>query len=88
MALDDRISPEMAQRVMDYRAGTPFQNPAELSKVAGFDTIATGLLTNISVKGSVYRFRSTGRVQEVSRTIDAVVRLGGSRPQFLYWREY
>lgn len=88
MALDDRISGEMAQRVIDYRKETPFRNPAELSKVAGFDTIATGLLTNISVKGNVYRFRSTGRVREVSRTIEAVVRLGGARPQFLYWREY
>lgn len=88
MALDERITLEMADRVIDYRASTPFTNPAELAKVPGFENIATGLQTNISVKGNVYRFRSEGRVREVSRTIEAVVRLGGTRPQFIYWREY
>lgn len=87
-ALDDRISEELAQRLVEYRSSTPFKNPAELANVPGFETIATGLLTNISVKGNVYRLRSEGRVQEVSRTIDAVVRLGGSKPQYLYWREF
>jgi general secretion pathway protein K len=87
-ALDDRISEDLAKRVLEYRTSTPFKNPAELAKVPGLETIATGLLTNISVKGSVYRLRSEGRVQDVSRTIEAVVRLGNTKPQFLYWREY
>jgi general secretion pathway protein K len=87
-ALDDRISDDMAKRVLEYRSATPFKNPAELAKVSGFETIATGLLTNISVKGNVYRLRSEGRVQDVSRIIEAVIRLGNSRPQVLYWREY
>lgn len=86
-ALDDRISEDLAKRLLEYRSSTPFKNAAELGKVPGFETIATGLLTNISVKGSVYRLRSEGRVQEVSRTIEAVVRLG-SKPQYLYWREF
>lgn len=87
-ALDDRITDDMAKRVIEERSSSPFKNPAELSRVAGFETIATGLLTNISVKGNVYLIRSEGRVQDVSRTIDAVIRLAGIRPQFLYWREY
>jgi len=87
-ALDERISDELAKRVIEYRSSTPFKIPADLLKVAGFETIATGLLTNISVKGNVYSLRSIGQVQEVSRTIEAVVRLGGNKPQFLYWREY
>lgn len=86
-ALDDRITDEMAQRVLDERKDLPFRNPAELSRVPGFDIIATSLLTKISVKGNVYRIRSEGRVQEVSRTIEAVVRIG-TPLQFLYWREY
>jgi general secretion pathway protein K len=88
VALDDRISDDLAQRVIDYRSATPFKSPAELAKVPGFETIATGLLTNMSVKGNVFRLLAEGRVQDVSRTIETVVRLGGSKPQFLYWREY
>lgn len=87
-ALDERIDSQLAERVLDQRRTTPFRNPAELARVPGFETIATGLLTNISVKGNVFRFRAEGRVQEVSRVIEAVVRLGGSQPAFLYWREY
>ncbi|GAM08760.1 type II secretion system protein K [Geobacter sp. OR-1] len=87
-ALSEQITADLAGRVLEYRSSTPFKNPADLAKVSGFEAIATGLLTNISVKGYVYRIRSEGRVQDVSRTIEAVVRLVGVTPQFLYWREY
>ena len=88
MALDERISDDMADRVLEQRRTTPFKNPADLSRVAGFETIATGLLTNISTKGNVYRLRAEGQVREIRRVIEAVVRLGGGQPTILYWREY
>ncbi len=87
-SLDERISDDLAERVLEHRRNTPFKNPAELAKVPGFESIATGLLTNISIKGNVYRLRAEGRVQDVSRVIETVVRLSGSEPQILYWREY
>jgi general secretion pathway protein K len=87
-ALDERISENMAKRVLEYRTSTPFRNSAELAKVPGFETIAAGLLGKITVRGNIYRLRAEGRVQDVSRTIEAVVRLGGARPQTVYWREY
>ncbi len=87
-ALDEKISDDLAQRVLDYRKTTPFKNKAELSKVPGFETIATGLMTNTTIKGSLFRIRSQARVNETSRVVEAVARLGGSRPVFLYWREF
>jgi len=87
-ALDDRISDQMAQRIVEERRDTPFKSPADLTTVPGFETIGIGLIDKITVKGNVYRIRAEGRVQDVSRAIEAVVRLSGSQPVFLYWREY
>lgn len=87
-ALDERITDEMAGRVVEYRRKSPFRNPAELAQVPGFEVIATSLLTRITIRGSVYRLRAEGRVNDISRVIEAVVRLGGNRTETLYWREY
>jgi general secretion pathway protein K len=89
MALDDRISDSLADRVMEYRKSTPIKSAPELLKVPGFETIATGLITNICTKGAVFRLKSQGEVQGVARTTEAVVRVaGGGAPAYLYWREY
>jgi general secretion pathway protein K len=87
-ALDERITDEMSKRVVEYRRGSPFRNPAELARVPGFELIATSLLTRITTKGSVYRLRAEGRVNDISRVVEAVVRVGGGRTETLYWREY
>ncbi len=89
LALDDRMSDSLVDRILEYRKSTPFKNPAELAQVAGMQQIATSLLTRISSKGSVYRIRSEGLVNGVTRTIEAVARVNGaSNPSILYWREY
>jgi general secretion pathway protein K len=87
-ALDERMTDELASRVLDYRKTTPFKQPADLAKVAGLETIAIGLLGKIRVKGTVFRLRSLARTKETTRIIEAVVRLGGAQPTVLYWREY
>lgn len=87
-ALDERITEEMAERVVAYRRNSPFRNPAELSRVPGFEGIATSLLARIATKGRVYRLKAEGRVNDISRVIEAVVRIGDNRTETLYWREY
>ncbi|HEY6871901.1 MAG TPA: type II secretion system minor pseudopilin GspK [Geobacteraceae bacterium] len=84
-ALDDRMTESLTDRVLDYRKTTPFQSPADLAKVAGMETIATGLSTSTIAKGTVYRIISQATVGETVRVIEAVVNTGG---QTLYWREY
>jgi len=89
LALDERMTETLADRIIEYRRSTPFKQPAELGHVAGMQQIATTLLTTISTKGSVYRIRSEGVVHGTVRSIEAVVRMtGSSTPSILYWREF
>ncbi len=88
MALDERIGSTLADRIIVYRRDTPFKTAADLAQVPGMEGIAPSLLTRIATKGAVYRIRSEATVNGVTRTIEAVVRLGGASPDILYWREY
>lgn len=81
----DGMTDSLTQQVLDYRKTTPFQYPADLAKVPGMDTIALGLSTSTTTKGTVYRIVSQATVGETTRIIEAVVRIDGI---VLYWREY
>jgi general secretion pathway protein K len=87
-ALDNRIDDRTAERIMAERTLQPFKTTAELSRVSGLDTIATGLIGKISVKGSLFKIISVARVKDSGRTVETIVRLSGSIPQFLTWQEY
>jgi general secretion pathway protein K len=86
IALDNRIDDRMAERIMEERRLQPFKAPGELSRVPGMDTIFTGLIGKISVKGDLFRITSVARVKDSARTVEAVVRL--STGKFLSWQEY
>ncbi len=89
LALDERITETLAQRIVEHRKATPFKHASELSQVPGMEQIAPTLLTKISVKGSVYRIKAEGLVNGTTRSIEAVVRMTGSTtPSILYWREF
>lgn len=87
-ALDERMSLSLADRIIEHRKTTPFNNPADLIQVAGMQSIAPSLLTNISTKGTVYRITAEATVNGTIRTIETVARLGIGKPVILYWREY
>ncbi len=87
-ALDDKMTDSLTSQVLDYRKTTPFQIPADLAKVAGMETIATGLTTSTTTIGTVYRIISRATVKETTRVIEAVVRVVGQQSTVLYWREY
>ncbi|HIJ82056.1 MAG TPA: type II secretion system minor pseudopilin GspK [Desulfuromonadales bacterium] len=87
-ALDDRIDSRMAERIVEERRLLPFKSTGELSRVSGMDTVATGLIGKISVKGNLFRIISVARVKDSGRTVEAVVRLSGGAPEFLSWQEY
>ena len=87
LSLDDQMTDDLVQRIVEYRKETPFTAPADLAKVPGMESITTGLLGRISVKGSVYRIISQGQAGESVRTIEAVVLINGTSASFLYWRE-
>jgi general secretion pathway protein K len=85
IALDDRISDTMAERVLEERKLHPFKNVAELSNISGFGSIATGLVGVATTKGSVFRIISIARVKDSARTVEAVLQLSG---EILSWQEY
>ncbi|HEX8961008.1 MAG TPA: type II secretion system minor pseudopilin GspK [Geobacteraceae bacterium] len=84
-ALDDRMTDSLTTQMLDYRKTTPFQAAADLAKVAGMETIATGLSTSTTTTGAVFRIVSQAMVGETVRIVEAVVNNGG---HVYYWREY
>ena len=87
-ALDDRVDSRMAERIIEERRLLPFKSTGELSRVPGMDTIATGLVGKISVKGNLFKIVSVAKVKDSGRTVETVVRLSGGVPVFLSWQEY
>jgi general secretion pathway protein K len=90
-SLDDSMTDDLAQRIIDYRKVTPLQSATALGKdVPGMLTLAQELASNFRImqkqQGKVFRLTSRAQVNETVRVIEAVVRVGGQQP--LYWREY
>lgn len=85
-SLSERISDELAQRVIDFRKDNPFQVTGDLDNVAGFGgsiDIPPGVLT---VKGKHFFIRSTADSQGVKRIIETVLNIENA--EFAYWKEY
>ena len=91
-SLDDNMTDDLAQRIVDYRRVTPLKSSTDLgNSVPGMLTLAQELGSNLRImqlkeKGKVFRLTSRAQVNETVRVIEAVVRDGGQQP--LYWREY
>lgn len=87
-SLDERMTDELAGRIVEYRKRAPFKSTTELLKVAGMETIGQALQFRVRVKGAVFRVHSLAKVGETTRIIEAVARIEGSQATVLYWREY
>jgi general secretion pathway protein K len=90
-SLDERLDERMAERIMEERRLQPFKSLGELSRVPGLDSvIATSrdLTGKIGFKGNLFRITAVARVKDAARTVEAVVRLSGSAPEYLSWQEY
>jgi general secretion pathway protein K len=88
VALHDKMTPELADRIIDHRLQTPFKGVGELTGVPGMESIFADRdfpRGALDIKGYVYRLRAEATVNEVKRTIEAVVQ-PGAKPT--YWREY
>lgn len=91
LALDEGMDERMAESILERRRLTPFKNTGEISDVPGIDAAVSGRLSRktwLTVKGDLFRINAVARVKDAARTVEAVVRLGGSAPEYLSWREY
>lgn len=85
--LDPGMSDDLAARIVEYRSKTPIRNPAEITAISGLETVGIALQGKIAVKGTVFRIQSRAQVRDTVRIVEAVIRLSGSQPDVLYWRE-
>ncbi|MCM2357235.1 MAG: type II secretion system minor pseudopilin GspK [Geobacteraceae bacterium] len=94
-SLDEKMTDDLAERIIDYRKTTPLKTSTELgNKVSGMEALSLALASNNRIKqqekGAVFRLISRAEVSETVRIIEAVVRVSsqGSQPTVLYWREH
>jgi general secretion pathway protein K len=85
--LDEKMTDDLARRIVEYRSRTPLQSPSEISQISGMESIGIALQGKICVKGSVFRIQSRAQVKDTVRIIEAVVRIEGMQSTVLYWRE-
>ena len=86
-ALDDRLSDDLVERILEFRKTRPIKGLMDLNSIPGLDSITTSFVDKITYSGSVYRIHAEGKVGESVSVAEAVVRMG-TRPAILYWREY
>lgn len=92
-SLDEKMTDDLAEQIMEERKSSPFKSSTDLgNRVPGMGRLAADLASNSRImrepeKGAVYRILSQATVGETTRVIEAVVRVSG-QPAYLYWREY
>jgi general secretion pathway protein K len=86
VALDKNITKDMAQRVLEERQRNPFKSIGELSRISGFESLASQLQGYATVKGSIFRIISKALVKDSARTVEVVWR--SSDDKILSWQEY
>jgi general secretion pathway protein K len=93
MSLDQRITKELAGRVVEYRKINPFKVPDELTRV-GFDSdlmknIFTMIVTDTARVGAFnFHIRSVSEENKIKRVIESVVEKRGHMVIVKYWKEY
>lgn len=88
MSLDERLTRELAERIVAFRDLSPFEKTSDIVKVAGFEEIlGQSLMGRIIVKSSNFRIISTAEASGIKRVIEAVVEITGNQRMVKYWRE-
>ncbi len=81
------ITEDLAQRIISFREKNRFEKNTDLKNVVGIsDAIYASVQSDIDVKSDNYSVISTGTVNEVDNTIEAVLKRSGPNITRLYWR--
>jgi general secretion pathway protein K len=88
MALDENITRDLAERIINYRSLQPFQQVSDIVKVAGFEgSLGQSLMGRIAVKTSHFRMISIAEDNGIRRAIECVIESEGSGFTIRYWQE-
>lgn len=89
MCLSNDITDEIAQRVIDYRKITPFEEISQLQRVAGFNLTLYGPISSrITAKGKVFYLKSSAVSGGLKRIIETVLDTTSLQAVIIYWKEY
>ena len=85
------MTDSLVDNIVEYRKATPFRSQRRSGQSIGHAIDRCQNLASrsmITAVGVVFRLTSRASVKETTRVIEAVVRVSGAQPQYLYWREY
>jgi len=84
ISLDPDMTEELAQRIIDFRENTPFENKNQLQNLTGLEQVGVKMLGRITVKAEDFRIISQATVNEITRVIESVT---DSSKNIFFWRE-
>ncbi|MGO9613276.1 MAG: type II secretion system minor pseudopilin GspK [Dissulfurispiraceae bacterium] len=88
MSLDDRITEDLARRIVQYRELEPFRQISDLMKVAGFEgSLGQSLMNRIIVKASNFHIHSVAEQDKIKRIIECVIAISGNSQIIRFWKE-
>lgn len=87
MSLDERITEELAERIINYRELSPFENAYDIFNIAGFDDIGKTLQGKIAVKATNFRVTCSAEEHKIKRVIESVIQLKNGVYSIKYWLE-
>jgi general secretion pathway protein K len=79
-ALAEEIDSDLAERIIERRETTPFEQVQQINEISGLETMHRA---NMAVRSGIFHFRSTGEVNDGTRLVEAVVRKEGG---ILWWK--
>jgi general secretion pathway protein K len=88
MAMDERMTEDLAKRIVQYRSLNRFEKISDLMKVSGFEgPLGQSLMSKIAVRSSNMRITAVAEAKGIKRIIECVVEVSGSGYTTSYWRE-
>ena len=84
VSLGPDMTEELANRIIDYRESSPFENKNHIVRVTGLEAAGIKMLDRITVKAAEFRIISQATVSEITRVIESVV---DSSMNIHFWRE-
>ncbi|KPJ98046.1 MAG: hypothetical protein AMK71_12095, partial [Nitrospira bacterium SG8_35_4] len=84
LSLGPDMTEELANRIIDYRKNSPFENKNHIVRVTGLEAEGINMLDRITVKAADFRIVSQATAGEITRVIESVV---DSSMNIYFWRE-
>lgn len=86
-SLDERITPELAAQIIEYRSNKPFTRLEDILNVPGTNIdILYSLKQLACVKSSYFKIKTTAQVDDVICQINCVVKSDRDNLNILYWK--